>query len=578
MFRSFQRVLLLQLFTICIAATLNAQLPVLDWAIQFGGSNNELIRALDTDANGNIYAVGEFVGTVDFDPGPGTYELTSPNTGGFIVKLDPEGTLVWARSLNGSVNTFAVNDISVDPAGNTWVIGTFAGTMDINPGPGIVTITSSGGSDVFFLRLDPDGNLIRQGRGGGSEDDTGNSIVADQLGNAYMTGRVRQGAVFQSGPNSAGDLVTGFNEPDVFILKLPPTGDFAWYHNVGGFFWDEGNAIALDPEGNVLVTGAMSGPSDFGQSNPLILPGDGSKDIFVYKLSNDGAIIWATAVGPGQEDIARDIAIDAQGDIYTTGTFNGTVDFDPGSEVTSLDAQGGRRAFVQKLTSTGAFAWASMLPSANNNWSSGIHISPSGNVLSTGYFQQTTDFDPGSGTANLPFPSVSPEGHLQQLDANGNYLWAGPFGGAGWDHALAVTTDATGAIFMGGFFEQTADLDPGTGVANFTTTGLRDAFLVKLSAGINTSIAGTPGRGGIRLWPNPSEGNFRIELHGPVRKGTVQVTVFNMLGQREAGPIVFTPNDAGILTIQLERNLVPGIHLVQMEVDGQRWSEQLVVK
>lgn len=565
------------LVLICSSLVLNAQNPTLEWALSFGGANNELVRAIDTDANGNIYLVGEFSGTVDFDPGPGTVILTAPNTGGFIVKLDPTGALLWARSLNASVNTFAVNDISVDPTGNAWVIGTFAGTMDIDPGPGVVNISSSGGADVFFLRLDPDGLLLRHGRGGGSEDDTGNSIVTDDMGNAYMTGRVRQNAVFQSGSYSESDVISGFNEPDVFVLKLPPTGDFDWYDNLGGFFWDEGTAIALDDLGNVLVTGIISGPSDFGQGNPNILQGDGTKDIFVCKLSNSGTIIWVNSVGPGQEDVARDIAVDAQGDIYTTGTFQGTIDFDPGAGLTSLDAQGGRRAFIQKLTSSGAFAWASTLASANNNWSSGVCISPSGSILSTGYFQQTTDFDPGPGTANLSFPSMSPEAHLQQLTAGGTYQWAGAFGGAGWDHAITVHADANGAIYVGGFYEQTADLDPGAGVASYNSAGQRDAFLVKLDPGINTAVEEVGSATSMRLWPNPSQGSFHIDLRGMSSTAPFHVALFDALGQRVHGPIQALFG-TGHVTVSPEEALTPGLYTVQVRAGAEQWVERLVVE
>lgn len=567
------------LLSLCTAATLVAQIPQFEWAIQFGGSSNELIRAMDTDAEGNIYAVGEYSGTVDFDPGPGTFELTTPNLGGFILKLDPDGAFIWARSLNASVNTFAINDISVDPSGNAWVIGTFGGTMDVNPGPGVLTITSAGLADVFFLRLDPDGVLLRSGRGGGPEDDTGNGIVTDDQGNAYMTGRVRQNAVFQSNTNTASDVVSGFNEPDAFVLKLPPSGDFEWYENLGGFFWDEGNAIALDDQENVIVTGVLSGPSDFGQSNPNILPGDGTKDIFVCKLSNSGVVMWVHSVGPGQEDIARDIAIDAQGDIYTTGTFHSTIDFDPGAGVSMLDADDGRRTFIQKLTSMGNFSWATTLESTNNNWGSSISVGPSGAVVSTGYFQATTDMDPGPGVANLISSGDGLDCFIQVLDGNGNYQWAGAIGAAGIDDGRAVTIDPTGAIHVGGLFQQTVDMDPGTGVYNLISAGNRDAFLLKLYPGINVSIAEEVTGPDMRLWPNPCDGeSFQIKLPDASSSGVRWVTVRDVLGRMVSGPFQTLPSMDGLLSVELEQVLPTGIYTVAVEADGVLLEGQLVVQ
>lgn len=562
----------------CFCAALCAQDPAFDWAIQFGSTGNELIRAMDTDANGNIYAVGEFSGTVDFDPGPGVLELTSPNTGGFIVKLDPTGTLVWARSLNASVNTFAINDINVDSAGHAWIIGFFGGTMDIDPGAPVVNITSAGGADVFFVRLDPNGTRMRYGRGGGPEDDIGNSIVTDDQGNAFMTGRVRQSAVFVSNTNSTSDVVSGFNEPDAFVLKLPPVGDFEWYDNLGGFLWDEGTAITLDDQGNVIVSGILSGPSDFGQSNPNILQGDGTKDIFVCKLSNSGVISWVNAVGADQDDVAHDVDVDAQGDIYTTGTFYSMVDFDPGAGVSTLDADGGRRTFIQKLTATGNFSWATTLESVSNNWGSGICVSPSGDVVSAGYFQATTDMDPGPGVVNLISSGGGLDCYVQVLDASGNYQWAGAIGAAGIDDGRAVTIDPSGAMYVGGLFQQTVDMDPGTGVANLTSNGNRDAFLVKLDPGINTAVTEPGNHQDLRIWPNPSQGAFQVQLSDRSSLGQVQVTVFDVLGQAVIAPMRTAPSGSGLLTVAPEATLTPGLYTVHVQSGRERWNGRLVVE
>ncbi|MCB0793978.1 MAG: T9SS type A sorting domain-containing protein [Flavobacteriales bacterium] len=569
--------ILVSLLVIGSAIDLCAQAPTFSWARTIGSTGNDVIKALDTDANGNIYALGDFSGTVDFDPGPGVFEMTAVNASSFVLKLDPNGDFLWARAFSASVNSFSANDISVDPAGHAWIIGTFAGTMDIDPGTPVVNITSDGGTDVFFVRLDPNGTRMRYGRGGGPNDDTGNSIVADDQGNAYMTGRVWQGAVFESAPHSTSDVVSGFNAPDVFVLKLPPTGDFEWYDNLGGFFWDEGNAITLDAQGNVLVAGTLSGPSDFGQGNPNILPGDGTKDIFVCKLSNSGVITWVRSVVPGQEDIAYDIATDALGDVYTTGTFYSIVDFDPGPGVNALDTQGPRLSFIQKLDAAGDFVWAGMLNSTNNNSSWGVHIDAEGEVWCTGTFQATTDFDLGPGTANLISNGGGQDGFLQHLDANGNYLWAGAVSGSGIDQGLAVTTSVSGALLLGGFFQDTADLDPGTGVSNATSAGTRDGFLVELDADINTEVHAVGSDAPLRLWPNPSQGTFHIDLHGITSTAPFQVSLVDALGKRVPAPTraLFT---SGFVTVVLDEEVAPGVYAVQILAGTDQWVERLVVE
>lgn len=552
------------------AGLLNAQAPTFEWAIRFGGIGYDLVRSVDTDASGNIYVVGDFFGTVDFDPGPGIYELTTINVGGFIVKLDPDGAFLWARYLHGATTTFAINEISVDPAGNAWIIGTFYGNMDIDPGPAVVNIISNGGKDVFFLRLDPNGNLLRYGRGGGSQNDTGNGIVTDDQGNAYMTGGIMINTTWQAPPHGTGMTAVGFNEQDAYVLKLPAQGDFEWDVHVGSFFEEEGMDIALDGQGNVVVTGYMDGPSDFGQLNPYIVQGVGGQDVFVHKLTNDGEFVFANAVGSVQEDRGGAIAIDAQGNIYTSGYFEGAMDFDPGPGVTTLGVFGPARAFIQKLSPTGAFEWATDLPSANANENRDICIAASGNIWTTGFYIQATDFDPGPGTVNLPFSPFLPnnwtDAFMQQLDANGNYQWAGALGGDHEESGLCIATDPTGAILVGGYFWGTADLNPGTGTANLTSAGNSDAFLVKFSAGINTTVTDAQAPA-LHVAPVPTNGPVTV-----TGTAITDLVVLDASGRNVASRTIPSSTAASLDAA----HLAPGLYHLRIREAGQWYTRRLV--
>ena len=123
----------------------------------FGSSLRDNANEVAVDNAGNTYTSGWFAGTVDFDPGPGTFNLTS--VGGediFVSKLDSDGNLVWARSVGSSGNDNA-RGITVDASGNVYTTGNFWYTADFDPGTGTFNLTSFGGLDAYVSKLDPTG-------------------------------------------------------------------------------------------------------------------------------------------------------------------------------------------------------------------------------------------------------------------------------------------------------------------------------------------------------------------------------------------------------------------------------------
>ena len=115
--------------------------------------------------------------------------------------------------------------------------------------------------------------------------------------------------------------------------------------------------------------------------------------------------------------------LDANGNVYTTGFFQGTPDFDPGSGIFNLNSTGGLDVFIQKLDASGNFVWAKQLGDTSSDNANSITVDASGNVYTIGYFSGTADFDPGSGTFNLT--SVGGlDVFISKLDASGNFVWA----------------------------------------------------------------------------------------------------------------------------------------------------------
>ena len=156
-----------------------------NWAIGMGGVGNDGARAISTDAVENVYTIGYFAGTVDFDPGTGSFNLTSNFQDLFISKLDVNGNFVWAKGIN-STSSIIGHSIIVDVAGNVYITGDFAGTVDFDPGTSTYNLTSAGNSDIFVSKLDANGNFVWAKSMGGIDDDYPRSLAVDVDGNVYI--------------------------------------------------------------------------------------------------------------------------------------------------------------------------------------------------------------------------------------------------------------------------------------------------------------------------------------------------------------------------------------------------------
>ncbi|MGC6421117.1 MAG: SBBP repeat-containing protein [Chitinophagales bacterium] len=343
------------LIVICLSTFSYAQQVNFDWAISFGAGNFiDAGESIAVDGSGDVYTIGAFRGTIDFDPGPGSNNLTSQ--GGydvFIQKLDPSGNFLWAKSFGGTYNDYG-QSITVDASGNVYTTGYFRGTVDFDPGAGTNNLTSQGGTDVFIQKLDPSGNFLWAKSFGGTSSDYGNSITLDASGNVYTIGAFQGMADFD--PGAGTNNLTAQGSYDVFIQKLDPSGNFLWAKSFGGSDGDRGLSIAVDTAGNVYTTGYFRAFVDFDPGvGTTFLSSVGRTDVFIQKLDTNGDFLWAQTFGDIQNDQANSIAVDVFGNIYTTGYFIGPADFDPGIDTFYLTASmNSEDGFVQKLNQCAA--------------------------------------------------------------------------------------------------------------------------------------------------------------------------------------------------------------------------------
>ena len=384
----------------------------------FGGIVNDYGKSVAVDASGNIYTAGYFAGTADFDPGAGTYNLTSAGSDdAYVSKLNSSGDLVWAKTFGGAGGGGfgdVGNSVAVDASGNIYTAGHFGGTADFDPGAGTYNLTSAG-------------------------------------------------------------------QTDVFVSKLNSSGGFEWAKKFGGTSWDEGASVAVDASGNIYTTGYFAGTIDFDPGAGTInLTAASGTDVFVSKLNSSGDYVWAKTFGGTSSERGVSVAVDSSGNIYTTGHFAETGDFDPGAGTYNLTSAGSDDAYVSKLNSSGGFEWAKKFGGDGMDWGLSVAVDSSGNVYTTGYFAGTADFDPGVGTQGLT-SSGDFDVFVSKLNSSGGFEWAKKFGGGAYDRGDSVAVDASGNVYATGAFGQTVDFDPGVGIQNLISAGGYDVFVSKLS-------------------------------------------------------------------------------------------------
>ena len=503
---------------------------ILCLAKAFGGDQLDETHSVVVDDAGNVYAVGNFSSTVDFDPGNGVYELTSNGSYDvFILKLDVNGNFVWAKAAGGTNTDFAAA-VTLDAAGNVHVTGSYYATIDIDPGDGVSTITSEGYEDGFILKLDNDGNFIwGKSFGGTDQKDIGKSIAVDDDGNVYTTGSFWWIADFDPGPQDY--IISPGNAYAMFILKLDVNGDFIWAKSMDGSGVsniDSGHGIALDATGNVYTVGTFTGTADFDTGSGTLNLSSTTptySDVYISKLDTDGNFLWAKSFGSAFWDYGYAIALDDDGNIYTTGGRGGVGDFDPGVDVFNLEGAG---LFISKLDNDGNFIWAKSMGGSTYAISTSLALDNLANVYITGTYSGTPDFDPGVDVFNMT--SSDQDAHFCKLDTDGNFIWAKTIGGSSADNGYDVFVDNDNTIYVVGRFKTTVDFDPDAPVYNLSTAfNYPEAYVMKYGPMESAVQESTPTTTSLSVYPSPAHDQLTINKRNDQSISAFVVT--NNLGQ-----------------------------------------------
>jgi gliding motility-associated-like protein len=376
------------------------------WAKKIGSTGFDESYSLASDGAGNIYITGSYTGTVDFNADTGTYSLTSAGSEDiFIAKYSQAGNFIWAKTMGGSSMDRGYS-VHTDATGSVYTTGVFRGSTDFDPSGSNFSLTSSGLDDIFVTKHNTNGNFIWAKQLGGKGNETGYGITTDAARKVYVTGFFSDTADFNPGSGTTNLVSSGGK--DIFVTKLDTAGNLIWAKSMGGPGDDQANAIVIDPANYIYTTGEFMHGADFDPNTGMFnMIAVGSRDLFISKLDIAGNFIWAKDIAQGGtlSTSSKSIAIDTAGNIYTTGWFWSSVDFDPSSASFYLSSAGLTDLFISKLDKLGNFIWALSIGANDFEYANDLAISHLGNIYYTGDFDNTVDFDPSSNVFNLIGPT-----------------------------------------------------------------------------------------------------------------------------------------------------------------------------
>lgn len=251
---------------------------------------------------------------------------------------------------------------------------------------------------------------------------------------------------------------------------------FDWVRQIKGAESEFIKDIATDDNGNVYATGYFKGSADFNPNGTAISSTSVNWGMFVKKLSPTGDVIWVQFFESSGVNRAEAIAVNDQG-VVITGECFGTIDFDPGTPV--VEYTGFSDAFVLKLNLDGNFQWVKTVDSGVCKPTK-IELDDSGNIYYAGGFSGSTDFDPGVGVSNHSSVGNTQDLFFSKLTANGDFVWAKSIVGFGINRASSMDVSGAGDMVVGGTFQDTIDVDPGAGTNEIIAQANTDGFLLHL--------------------------------------------------------------------------------------------------
>lgn len=445
-----------------------------DRTLSFGDNGADMATAIAVDHQNAVVASGYFGSVTDFDPSDGTNIYTAFDVAdAFVVKFSANGGFQWARQIGGT-NIDRSYGVGCDENGNVYVSGYFNGACQFDSEDQSEEIVSVGATDGFVTKFSADGNYIWT-KTFGSVSADGSMSIAVQSDGAFAVAGYCNGVVdFDPGAPVYEEGESG--RSSFFVSYFDANGDFQWAHAYGNQYQTIGRDVVIDPDGNVIVTGYITGTVEVG----LFTIGESTaQHSFLVKLDENGNELWAVFFEGYLGDEGYDVDCDTQGNIYLAGEYHGTNDFDPAPNTTNaLKSRGSDDLYVVSLDANGDFRW--VRSAGGDMYESGqmLTVDSMGNIFVGGFsFSTNNSFDPGNG--DLKSSQGDNDVFANVYNASGVFGWNTMFGGNYADWPGGMVCDSSGNLYISGCFQGTVDFDPGNGVDEHRCSGQSEAFITK---------------------------------------------------------------------------------------------------
>lgn len=453
------------------------------WVRTWGSVSDDFSHAVVADDDG-VYILGSFQGTVDFDPDPDNQENRQSNGKAdiFLSKFDTFGSFDWVLVWGGLEKDEGLG--LVTDSDGVYVTGYCTG----NPYPGgsEIDLDPSGGEfklqffkeDFFLSKFSSSGSFVWATKTTCyGTDARGNDLAIDSSG-VYVVGSFSDRMYYGS------NYVEGNLRDDVFVAKYL-SSNLQWVKHWGGSQKDCGQSIVASDGEGIYTTGRFIDWVDFDPSSATDWHYSGSSsvsDTFVSKLNPNGDFCWAKTWGNSSSlDQGNDIAF-YNSNIYVTGIFMGTVDFDPNVGVAQRTSNGLFDIFLNVLDSNGDFQWVNTWGGIDHDFGYAIDINSEAIYLG-GFFSDSINF----GNGNI-FSNGEEDAFILKLNNNGDFQWVNTFGGdisaSGYsDMVRSISIQDDNIYTTGLFLGDDVDFDPGIEEELHDSAGGSDVFLIKYLPG-----------------------------------------------------------------------------------------------
>ncbi len=317
------------------------------WAKGFGGFSSDYVKTIKLDAFDNLLLYGQFAATVDFDPGPATFNVSIFGNGIFISKFDTMGNFLWVKQMSQQ-GSLTVSAMEIDSAGHMYCVGDFQGPIDFDPGPSSFVLSSSGPSshrDIFICKLTSLGEFAWAKKIGSDSTEFVTAVGFDAYRNIYLSGYFAGAVDFDPDTSSSYILTPGgpWNN-SFFFCKLDSSGNFKWANE---FALPNTKSITCDINNNIYLAGIA-------QSGLDADPGPAVHPIFtngpcIIKFDQNCNFLFAIST-TGNTARPDKVTIYQNTDIYVSGTFSGSIDFDPGPATQLVNSTGLYDGYIWKIS------------------------------------------------------------------------------------------------------------------------------------------------------------------------------------------------------------------------------------